>query len=259
LTPIVLIMISEPIHVPRETRLEDLKHVLDRRPLLGIPVTDERNRLVGVVRRADVERACEKRTNQAFLKFSGIVGGEELRSMPFRQRSLCRLSWLVMNVFLNVIAASIIAWNQDTLAAVISLAVFLPIISDMSGCSGNQAVAVSMRELMLGLVKPSQVFGVFSKELAVGLFNGMVLGLMLGVLAFLWQGNAALGIVVGLALTLNTIVAVCLGGIIPLGLRRLNLDPALASGPILTTLTDMCGFFFVLSFARLLLPWLVSA
>lgn len=257
-TPIVLIMIADPIYVLHEMCLEDLKHVFDRRTLLGIPVTDGRKRLLGVVRRADVEKAFQDRTNRAFLRFTGIVGGEELRSMPFRQRSLSRLSWLVMNVFLNAIAASIIAWNEETLAAVISLAVFLPIISDMSGCSGNQAVAVSMRELLMGLVKPSQVLRVFFKELTVGMFNGIVLGVLLGVLASLWQGSPALGLVVGAALALNTVVAVCLGGVIPLLIRRLNLDPALASGPILTTLTDMCGFFFVLTFARLMLPWLVA-
>ncbi|MEN6493217.1 MAG: magnesium transporter [Thermoguttaceae bacterium] len=257
--PIALIMIAEPIHVHGDARLEELKRVFDRHPLFGIPAVDEQHRMIGVVRRAAVEKAFQEGSNRAFLKFMGIVGGEELRSMPFRQRSLSRLSWLGMNVFLNVIAASIIAYHQDILSAVISLAVFLPIISDMSGCSGNQAVAVTMRELMLGLAKPSHAFRVLSKEATVGVFNGLVLGLMLGALAYLWKGNPALGLVVGAALALNTIVAVCLGGVIPLLLRKLNQDPALASGPILTTMTDMCGFFFVLSFARLALPWLIGA
>lgn len=178
--PIALIMIAEPIHVHGDARLEELKRVFDRHPLFGIPAVDEQHRMIGVVRRAAVEKAFQEGSNRAFLKFMGIVGGEELRSMPFRQRSLSRLSWLGMNVFLNVIAASIIAYHQDTLSAVISLAVFLPIISDMSGCSGNQAVAVTMRELMLGLAKPAHVFRVLSKEATVGVFNGIVLGLMLG-------------------------------------------------------------------------------
>ena len=90
-----------------------------------------------------------------FLKVSGLGGKEELRSMPLHLRSRRRLSWLSINIFLNVIAASVIAAYQDTLAHVIALAVFLPIISDMSGCSGSQAVAVSIRELTLGLVRPT--------------------------------------------------------------------------------------------------------
>ena len=156
-------------------------------------------------------------------------------------------------------AASVIAGYQDTLSAVISLAVFLPIISDMSGCSGNQAVAVSMRELTLGVIKPVDVFYVWRKELAVGLINGLVLGVLLGVTAYLWQGNVALSLVVGIALALNSLVAVSIGGAVPLLLRRFGKDPALASGPILTTLTDMCGFFLVLKFATFAMAHLLPA
>jgi magnesium transporter len=166
------------------------------------------------------------------------------------------LSWLSINIFLNVIAASVIAIYQDTLAAVIALAVFLPIISDMSGCSGNQAVAVSIRELTIGLIKPSEVFLVIRKELGIGLINGFILGVILGLVAFLWQQNIYLGIVIAIALATNTIVAVLLGGSIPLILKIFKVDPALASSPILTTITDMCGFFFALSFATIALSYI---
>ena len=135
----------------------------------------------------------------------------------------------------------------------IALAVFLPIISDMSGCSGNQAVAVSMRELSLGLIKPFEASRVWLKEVSVGLVNGLVLGVLLGLAAFLWKGNVALGLVVASAMALNTVVAVSIGGTVPLLLKRFKFDPALASGPILTTITDMCGFFLVLSFATMML------
>jgi magnesium transporter len=140
---------------------------------------------------------------------------------------------------------------------VIALAVFLPMVSDMSGCSGNQAVAVSTRELVLGVIKPGDFWYVFRKEFALGLLNGVALGVLLGIVAFIWKGTPALGLVVGGALAANTLIAVCLGALIPLILKGFKLDPALASGPILTTLTDMCGFFLVLSFAQLMLPWLV--
>ena len=173
--------------------------------------------------------------------------------MPLLQRSGRRLSWLSLNIVLNIIAASVIAFYQDTLAAVIALAVFLPMVSDMSGCSGNQAVAVSMRELALGLVRPNELARVLAKEAGIGLLNGLVLGLMLGGAAWLWKGNPFLGLVVGGALALNTFVAVSFGGLIPLVLKRLKLDPALVSSPLLTTVTDMCGFFFVLSFASIML------
>jgi len=139
---------------------------------------------------------------------------------------------------------------------VIALAVFLPIISDMSGCSGNQAVAVSMRELSLGVVKPVEVMRVWFQELSVGLINGLILGLLIGLAAWLWKGNVVLGIVVGSALALNTLVAVSIGGTVPLLLKKMGIDPALASGPLLTTITDMLGFFLTLTFAALALSHL---
>ena len=133
--------------------------------------TDQQHRLVGVVRRSDVEEAFGERSESDFRRSQGIVR-EELRTMPLLTRSRRRLAWLSINVLLNIVAASVIAFYQETLAQVIALAVFIPIISDMSGCSGNQAVAVSMRELSLGVLDPREVFRVWLKELAVGLING---------------------------------------------------------------------------------------
>ena len=123
----------------------------------------------------------------------------------------------------------------------------------MSGCSGSQAVAVSMRELSLGLVRPTEFVWVWMKEASVGIINGLVLGLLVAIAAVLWKGQPYLGLVVGAALCLNTLVAVSIGGLLPLLLKRFNTDPAIASGPILTTITDMCGFFLVLGMATMML------
>jgi magnesium transporter len=153
----------------------------------------------------------------------------------------------------------VIVAYEDTLSAVIALAVFLPIVSDMSGCSGNQAVAVSIRELSLGITKPYEFLRVWLQEVKVGVINGAVLGLLLGLAAYLWKGSPWLGLVVGAALAANTVIAVSIGGTVPLLLKRFKLDPAVASGPILTTVTDMCGFYLVLSLATLVLPRLTAA
>jgi magnesium transporter len=254
--PLAGVMIRNPLQVRDTARLETLERLFDRHPLFGVPAVDATGKLVGVVRSADVEQAAAERSNRSFLEFMGIVGGEETRSMPLRVRSMRRLSWLTVNIALNVVAASVIAMHQDTLAAVIALAVFLPIISDMSGCSGNQAVAVSMRELALGFVNPSDLWRVLGKEAAIGVVNGIALGVLLGLVGWVWQGNYMLGAVVGASLAANTLLAVCFGGSIPLVLRGLGQDPALASGPILTTITDMSGFFLVLTLAGAVLPWL---
>jgi len=252
--PVRDIMITAMDAVPAQAPLQMLRDFFATRAYRGVPVVDRAGRLVGVVRHADVAEAVGEREAADHLKAQGIVGGEELRTMPTITRAWHRLSWLSINIVLNIIAASVIALYQETLAAVIVLAVFLPIISDMSGCSGNQAIAVSMREITLGLIQPSDAVRVWLKELGVGLINALVLGLLLGVAAYLWQGNVYLSLVVGLALAINTILSVSLGGLVPLLLRRMRMDPALASGPILTTVTDMCGFFLVLSFASAMLP-----
>jgi magnesium transporter len=250
------IMVAEPHGVRTDTGLDELRSFFDRHAFFGAPVTDGDDRLVGAVLRADVEEALSERTDRAFLRFSGIVGGEEFRTMPLGRRVSRRLAWLGISILLNLLAASIVGLYQDTLAAVIALAVFLPVISGLGGSSGNQALAVSLRELALGLIKPYELWWVVAREASVGILNGLALGLVLGCVAFLWKGNPYLGLVVGGALALTTVVAVCLGGGIPLLLKRLRLDPALASGPIIMTLTDMCGFFFALSFASVLLPQL---
>lgn len=250
-------MIQNPTSVPVSTSLQNLQHYFDSHPLFGLPIVDDAQKLVGVVRRDDVEKASEEQAGRTFLRFAGIMGGEELRSLSLRIRSARRLSWLSVNIVLNIIAASIIAMYEETLSSVIALAVFLPIVSDMSGCSGNQSIAVSTRELVLGVIRPRDWFYVFRKEFALGLLNGLALGFLLGFVAYLWKGNPYLGLVIGGALAVNTLMAVCLGAIIPLILKGLKLDPAIASGPILTTLTDMCGFFLVLSFAQVMLPWLI--
>jgi magnesium transporter len=246
-------MIRDPLLVPAESGLENLEELFEEHAFVGLPVVDEDGRMLGVVERRAVREAREMQAGETLLKVSGIVGGEEIRSMPLRIRSMRRLSWLSANIVLNVIAASVIAFYEDTLRSVIALAVFLPIISDMSGCSGNQAVTVSIRELALGLVKPNEVRRVLGTELSLGAINGLVLGSFLGGIAFLWKGNPFLGLVVGGALMVNTIISVALGGSLPLLLKRMGRDPALSSAPILTTVTDLLGFLIVLSGATMLL------
>ncbi len=247
-------LLKPSLHVNAETTLEALEEFFEREDESAVPVVDAHQALLGVVRHEDVIEALSERAADDFRKTQGIVGGDEIRSLPVTVRSRRRLSWLSVNILLNIVAASVIAAYEETLAAAILLAVFLPMVSDMSGCSGNQAVAVSIRELSLGITKPFEILRVWLQEIKVGLINGVVLGALLAIAATLWKGNPWLGLVIGAALALNTLVAVSLGGTIPLLLKRMKLDPAVASGPILTTVTDMCGFFLVLSFATAILP-----
>lgn len=257
-TELASIMIGSPHSVRVEATLRELADFFDDHNFIGLPVVDADGRLKGVVLRDAVREALADNSAADYLRSRGIVGGEELRSMPLAGRCLRRLSWLAPNIVLNLVAASVIAANESTLEAVIALAVFLPIVSDMSGCSGNQAVAVSIRELTLGTLRPRDFLLVFFKEASVGIINGLVLGALLGGVASLWKGSVILGLVVGGALALNTILSVLIGGLVPLMLKRFKVDPALASGPILTTCTDLCGFFLVLTIAKLFLEQLAG-
>ncbi len=245
-----------PVTIGVDTSLDALEDLFDEHNFFGFPVVEADGRLVGVVSRSAVQDAALAQSQSDGLKQQGVVG-DELRSMPTWLRSRRRLAWLSTNIVLNIIAASVISAYEETLAAVIAIAVFLPMVSDMSGCSGNQAVGVTMRELALGIVQPKDALRVWRKEITIGAINGIALGILIGLVAWVWKGNPWLGLVIGVALALNTLLAVSIGGVVPLLLKKLGQDPAAASAPLLTTMTDMAGFFLVLSLASLMMPLLV--
>lgn len=249
-TKIADIMVRNPVAVRTSASIRELLTLFKERPLLGLPVTDEEGRLLGVVRRVDVEQAAAEETGRTFLRLVGILSGEELRTDPLPKRLGGRTVWLITNLLLDLVAASVIALYQDVLAAVISLAVFLPIISDMGGNSGVQSVAVTVREMTMGLIRSRDYKYVLLREIPLGALAGVVLALFGAAVAYVWTGQPLIALVFATALLANTIWSVCVGSTLPLFVHRVGLDPALASGPILTTLTDMFGFFVALEMAR---------
>jgi len=252
--PLSRIMIVNPICVFETTSLDEIDATFERFPFWSLPVLDSEGRMVGVVRRSDIEEAQEEASERTFLRFSGIIGGEEIRSLPLRERAMRRLSWLCVNAVLSLLAASVVLLFEGTINQVFILVFFMPVIANLSGCSGNQAVAVSIRELAVGLIQPQDFIIVWRKEFYVGLINGLAIGGILGLVALIlsvtvWHSSPIIGPVIGISFLLNTVIAVSLGGLIPLGLKYLGADAALGAPPILTTLTDMCGFLIVLSLA----------
>ena len=246
-------MTRDPLRVRSDATMDELLRFFDRHSFLGVPVVDVDDRLLGIVLRSVIDAATSDRADRRMLFMSGVLGGEESRSMTYSTRVMRRVPWLAVSLLLSLIAASVIGWYQETLTTAIALAVFLPVISGMGGNSGNQALAVSIRELSLGLIQPQEFIWVIAKEASVGATNGLLLGLAVATVCFGWQRNFRLSFVVGAAVTLNMLVAACLGGIVPLLLKRWRLDPALASGPVLSAVNDLCGFLFALVLADLLL------
>lgn len=250
--PITSVMIVNPIYILATTTLDELDDYFERYNFVGFPVTDEDGRMLGVVRRSDFEEAFSERVEKAFMQFSGIIGGDELRSMPVRSRATRRFSWLAVNLILSVMAASVIVLFEDLIARITIVAAVMPIVSNMSGCAGNQSIAVSIREMALGLIQPRDLVHVIRKELQVAIINGIGLGILLGaivaIMAIFTNHDLRIGAVVGVALGLNTLLSTALGGSIPLVLRKLNVDPALAAAPLLMTVTDMSSFLLILGF-----------
>jgi magnesium transporter len=247
---------ADAVSVRDVAPLDELEDIFDRVDYPAIPVIDEHGVLCGVVRRSAVQEALRDRGSEDFLKFFGIIGGEELRSMSLNSRWARRLAFLVPSLILSGIAVSIIAVFEPIIEQLTVLAIFLPLVANLSGAAGNQAVAVSIRELALGLIMPRDLMRVVRKEILVGLINGALIGGVLVLVIWLMHSDKlALASLVGGAYTLNSLLAVCLGGGLPLMLKRMGVDPAMLSSPILTTLTDAGAFFLTLSFAALLLAY----
>ncbi len=248
------LMVSSPVSVRVDAPLDRLEDLFDRVDFSAVPVLDEQDRLVGVVQRALVQEALSERSSETLLKFGGIIGGEELRTMPLLDRWPRRLAFLGPNIVLSYLAVTIIAVFEPTIERLTVLAVFLPMLANLSGAAGNQAVAVSIRELSLGLVKPGDLMSVMRKEVMIGLLNGVVIGTVLGLILLLTRHEPLMiPLLIGVAYVINSVLSVLIGGSLPLILKAMKVDPAMMSSPILTTMTDMGAFFLTLSFAALYL------
>jgi magnesium transporter len=251
--------IHNPMSVPVDDPLEDLEALFDRVDFSAVPVVDPAGRLMGVVQRAAVQEALSDSANEDLLKVAGIVAGEEFRSMPLISRLLRRLAYLLPIMVLLLLSASIIQVFLGTVEKLPVLAMFLPVVAGLCGSGGNQAVGVSLREVSLGLVMPTDYMRVLFKEATLAVLAGAVLGLILLLTVWVWRGDFYLGVVVGGAVPIVILIAKTVGGTAPLALRSLGLDPAMASGPVVTTVVDLFSFFIVLLFATLLLSRIVVA
>lgn len=249
------LMLTDPVTVKVDTSLDALEDMFDRYNFHALPVVGGDGVLQGVVKHVAVEEALGERTEEDLLKISGIIGGEELRSMPVFARMLGRLAFLLPVMLMGLVSATVIAFFEGTVQDLPIVAAFLPIVAGLSGSSGTQAVGVSIRELAMGLIKPNDYFRVLSKEIRVGILNGLVLGTILYGVVFLWQGDPWLALIVGAAFPFTSALATSLGGTMPVLLHWLGLDAATASGPLTTTMTDLCSFFIVLIFATTMLSY----
>ena len=228
---------------------EEVAQLMKRYDLIALPVVDREDRLVGIITIDDVVDILEEEATEDIQRLAGVSGGDEAALSPPLVTIRKRLPWLIGNIGLYVGAASAIAPFQGTIASVPVLAVIMPILSNASGNVGIQALSVTVRGLGVGEVTPEDTFLILRKEILAGLATAVALGLSLCVLSLIWSTPQErwVALVAGTVMAINVLLAATVGTLLPMGLKRLNLDPALISGPLLTTMLDAVGFLTFLS------------
>lgn len=220
-----------------------------------MPVVDEENHLIGVVEVDDVMDVMEDETTEDINLLAGVSGEERVDSTVLESFK-SRTPWLIVNLFTAVMAAAVVNQFSATIAKVVSLSAIMSIVTGMGGNAGTQSLTILVRGLSLGEIDHSNAFKIFCKEIMVGVLTGVSIGVIVAIGSMFFAGNPYFGLVAGLAMLLNMVAANLAGFIVPVILRKMNIDPALASGVFVTTVTDCLGFFFFLGLATLFLPLL---
>jgi magnesium transporter len=254
-TPIVDVMTKDSITVTPNTDQEEVARLIQHYRLRALPVVDEGGALSGIVTADDAMEVASEEATEDMYRMVGLLSDDSVFA-PVIVSARRRIPWLGINVITAFLAAAMVAAFEDTIAKAAALAVFMPVVAGLGGNSGVQSITVVVRGLALDEIKTEDAMRVLIKEGSIGLVKGVIIGLTIGFVAWVWQAEPWWGLVVGLALMLNMLVAGLLGAIIPLGLKSLRLDPAIASGIFLTAFTDVLGFLFLLGLGALLIDQL---
>jgi magnesium transporter len=242
----------EFVYVKAETDQEEVAKLISQYNLVSIPVVDDDMRLIGKITVDDVIDVLEEESTEDILKFSGVSEDEEL-SGNWQDAVKSRLPWLIINLFTAFLAASVMRYFKHTLDENVLLAGYATIIAGMGGNAATQSLAVTIRRISLSDLTDQQAYRTVLKEFTVGLINGAANGCIVFCFALFYDANPMLGLVIFLAMTANLIIAGIAGASIPLFLKRVGIDPAIASSIIITTFTDVFGFFLLLGLATELL------
>ncbi|RKD14446.1 magnesium transporter [Pelobium manganitolerans] len=240
------------VYVKTDTDQEQVADLISQYNLTSIPVVDVNMKLMGRVTFDDVIDVLEEENTEDILKFSGVSEDEQL-SGNWWDAVKSRLPWLILNLGTAFLASSVIRYFEPTVSKLVVLAGYMTIIAGMGGNAATQALAVTIRRITLSDLTDNQAYRTVLKELTVGLINGAVNGLIVCVFAYFYDDNLLLGLVIFIAMTGNLLIAGITGAGIPLFLKRVGVDPAIASSIIITTFTDVFGFLFLLGLASKLL------
>ncbi len=266
--PLTRVLISDPGTSVREAMITDVEAIpatqdahevaklFERLDLVTAPVVDENGMLVGRITIDDVVDVIMEEAEHSLMGMAGLGEDEDTFGSVWqtvRRRAL----WLGINLLTGLAASAVISLFEDTLEKVVALAVLMPIVASMGGIAGSQTLTLVIRAMALGQVQAGNTRYLLTKELTVGAFNGLLWALVIGATAALWFDDPSLGVIIGCAMILNLVVAAGAGAMIPMAMKRMGIDPALAGSVVLTTVTDIVGFMAFLGLATLLYANLV--
>src|SRR5436190_2324860 len=249
-TPLKRIMTADPISARVDMDQEEVARLVASYNLLAIPVVDEHNKLTGVITVDDVIDVIKDEATEDLYRLAGVSSDERVFT-PAGESLRKRMPWLIVNLATAFLAAAVVGVFQQTIASWVALAVFMPIVAGMGGNAATQTLTVIIRGIALGELTWSNSQKALLKNVLVGIGNGVVVGAIAALVAWVMNGDFRLGIILGLAMVINLFVAGLVGTLIPLGLKALKIDPALASAVFITTFTDVCGFASFLGLATL--------
>ena len=255
-TPIQAIRTEDVESVTVNTDQEEVARLVQHYNLIQVPVVDASRRLLGTIGVDDVIDVIREEATEDIQRLGGAAGDETVLDPP-RAVFLKRLTWRLINLGTAVLAASVIGLFESSIQALATLAVFMPIVASMGGIGTTQTATLVVRGIALGDMTGSVLQRVLWKEIWLGLTTGVANGLVIAAIAYIWKGQVLLALVLGVALVFNMLVAAVVGTLVPIALKTFRVDPAIASSVIITTFTDVCGFFSFLGLATLLIKFLL--
>ncbi len=250
------LMIDDPVSVRADADQEEVAQIVARYNLLAIPVVDDEGCILGVITVDDVIDVIHEEATEDMYHLAGLSEEDRVFS-PARQAVRKRLPWMLLNLGATFAGAWVIGLFERTLEQIVALAFFMPVVAGMGGNGGIQSLTVITRAIALGELEFSSGLRAIAKEVSVALALGIVTGAVSGFMAYLWQGNPVLGLVLFATMMMTMAIAGILGAAVPLLLKALGQDPALGSGVLVTTLTDIFGFFCFLGIGTLMLDRLI--
>ncbi len=240
-----------------DTDQEEVALNFKKYDLVSAAVVDDLGRIIGRITLDDVLEIVEEEASEDILRMAGVSEDERLAT-PILQSVKRRIIWLNVNLLTAFLSSTVVAFFEDTISQIVVLATLMPIVAGLGGNAGTQSVTVVIRNIATGDLSFSNWWEAVHKEFVIGCINGIVLGSITGLMIFFVKGNPVLGLVVGSAMLVNMLVASLTGSLVPILLRAIRIDPAIASSIFVTAMTDVCGFFFFLGLATVLSKHLVG-